>query len=94
MPIEAATVVEMDFADVFNALTKHMETENWKLKALVSFPDLEGFSKQDTDMTLLPIEYVRQSGCGDYGYRGDLYFPTNYSNGDGGVLHIHVEYYD
>ena len=84
----------MDFADVFNALSGHMEVTNWTITRLESFPDLTGFERQETDMPLLPVEYVKQSGCGDFGYRGIVYFPTTYSNGDGGVMHIRVEYYD
>ena len=84
----------MDFADVFNAISTHMDATNWTIKGLVALPDLTGFDKQETDMPLLPTEYVKQSGCGDYGYHGTIFFPTTYSNGDGGVLHLHVEYAD
>lgn len=84
----------MDFADVFNAIDEHMNGMNWMIKGLVAFPDLTGFDKQETEMALFPVEYVKQSGCGDYGYHGMVYFPTTYSNGDGGHLHLRVEYSD
>lgn len=84
----------MDFADVFNAVAEHMDGTNWTIKGLVGFPDLTGFDKQETEMALLPVEYVKQSGCSEYGYYGTIYFPTTYQNGDGGVLHIRVEYAD
>ena len=84
----------MDFADVLNALSQHMNVSSWTIKDLVAYPDLKGFDKQETDIRLLPVEYVKQSGCGDCGYHGTIYFPTTYTNGDGGVLHIHVEYSD
>lgn len=84
----------MDFADVFNALSQHMDSTNWTIKGLEAFPVLTGFDKQETDMVLFPVEYVKQSGCGDYGYHGTIYFPTTYPNGDGGVMHLRVEYAD
>lgn len=84
----------MDFADVLNDLSSHMQVSSWTIKGLVSFPDLTGFDKQETDMELLPVEYIKQTGCGDYGYYGTIYFPTTYENGDGGFMHIHVEYAD
>ena len=82
----------MDFADVFNAIDEHMNGMNWVIKGIVAFPELSGFDKQETEMTLFPIEYVQERGCGDYGYHGTIYFPTTYPNGDGGVLHLHIEY--
>lgn len=81
----------MDFADVFNAISEHMDG-NWTIKGLVAHPDLKGFDKQETEMELFPVEYVNQRGCGDYGYWGTIYLPTTYSNGDGGVLYIHIEF--
>lgn len=84
----------MDFADVFNAISLHMNGMNFVIKGLEAFPDLAGFDKQETDMHLFPVEYVKQSGCGDYGYHGTIFFPTTYPNGDGGVLHLRVEYAD
>lgn len=83
----------MDFADVFNAISQHMDG-NWIIKGLEAFPDLSDFDRQETEMQLFPVEYVKQSGCGDYGYYGTIYFPTTYSNGDGGVLFLRVEYAD
>lgn len=84
----------MDFADAMNQLTAHMEVTQWTPKGLVGFPDLTGFERQDTDMPLLPVEYVKQSGCADYGFHGTIFFPTPYPNGDGGFLHLQVEYHD
>ena len=84
----------MDFADVLNELSKHMNGISWSIVRLEPFPDLTGFGRQETDMELFPVEYVKQSGCGDYGYHGTIYFPTTYPNGDGGVMHIRVEYAD
>lgn len=84
----------MDFADVFNALSQHMNGINWTIKGLEGFPDLTGFDRQETDMSLFPVEYVKQSGCGDYGFHGTIYFPTTYSNGDGGFAHLRIEYAD
>jgi hypothetical protein len=43
-------------------------------------------------MKMFPTEYVRQFGDCDYGFYGDIYFPTTYSNGDGGVLYLHVSW--
>lgn len=83
----------MDFADVFNAISEHMDG-NWTIKGLVANPDLTRFSKQETEMKLFPIEYVNQRGCGDYGYWGTIYFPTTYSNGDGGVLYLEITFAD
>jgi hypothetical protein len=83
----------MDFADTINQLSDHMECY-WQINGLVAFPDLNGFEKQDTDMPMLPVEFVKQSGCGDYGFHGEIYFPTTYPNGDGGVLHLHVRFHD
>lgn len=85
---------KMDFADVLNALSEHIKVSSWTIKGLVSYPDLKDFDKQETDMPILPVKYVKQSGCGDYGFYGTIYFPTTYTNGDGGVMHIHVEYAD
>ena len=82
----------MDFADVFNALTAHMDGMSWAIRGLVSNPDLAGFDKQETDMPMFPVEYIDQRGCGDYGYHGTIYFPTTYSDGDGGVMCIRVEF--
>lgn len=84
----------MDFADVFNAIEEHMNGMNWTIRGLEPFPDLTGFGKQETEMTLFPIEYVKQSGCGDYGFHGTIYLPTAYKNGDGGVLHLCITYAD
>lgn len=84
----------MDFADTINAIEQHMNGINWTIKGIVGFPDLTGFDKQETDMALLPLGYVKQSGCGDYGYHGTIYFPSTYPNGDGGVAYIHIEYAD
>ena len=82
----------MDFADVFNAISEHMDGMNWTIKGLVAFPNLSGFDKQETENELFPFEYVNRRGDGDYGYYGTIYLPTTYSNGDGGVLYIHIEY--
>lgn len=92
--MSAARMESMDFADVFNAISAHMDSSasSWSIKGLDAFPDLAGFSKQETDMALFPVEYVNQRGCGDYGYHGTIYFPTTYPNGDGGVMCIRVEY--
>jgi len=84
----------MDFADVFNAISAHMGSTNWFVRGLVAHPDLKGFDQQETGIEMFPIEYVKQSGCGDYGFHGTLYLPTTYSNGDGGVLYIRVEFSD
>ena len=84
----------MDFADVFNAIEEHMNGMNWTIRGLEAFPDLTGFSKQETEMALFPIEHVKQSGCGDYGFHGKIYLPTTYPNGDGGVLYLQVTYAD
>jgi hypothetical protein len=84
----------MDFADVFNAISAHMDSsgESWVIRGLEASPDLTNFRKQETDMALFPVEYIDQRGCGDYGYHGTIYFPTIYSDGDGGVLHLLVEF--
>ncbi|WP_323004392.1 hypothetical protein [Denitromonas sp.] len=84
----------MDFADVFNAIDEHMDGMNWTIRGLEPFPDLTGFSKQETETALFPVEYVKQSGCGDYGFHGTIYFPTTYPNGYGGVLHLCITYVD
>ncbi len=88
------SATNMDFADVFNAIATHMDSSgsSWIIKGLEAHPDLAGFSKQETDMALFPVEYIDQRGDGDYGYHGTIYFPTTYSNGDGGVMFIRVEY--
>lgn len=82
----------MDFADVINGLFDHMDGGFWNIKGLIAHPDLNGFSEQKTEMELLPVEFVRQYGDGDYGFHGDIYFPTTYSNGDGGVLYLHITF--
>lgn len=84
----------MDFADVLNAIADLMDGYNYKIESLESFPDLKGFSKQDTGSEILPIEYVSQTGCGDYGFHGTIYYKTTYSNGDGGFMFIRVDYSD
>ena len=84
----------MDFADVLSALSLHMNGMSWTIKGLDGYPDLTGFDRQETGLALLPVEYVKQSGCGDYGYHWTIYFPTTYPNGDGGVMHLRVEYSD
>lgn len=84
----------MDFADVLNDLSKIMDGATWTITGLEAFPNLSGFDRQETGVELLPVEYVKQSGCADYGYHGTIYFPTTYPNGDGGVLHIRVKYSD
>lgn len=84
----------MDFADVFNALSLIMDGTNWHIEGIEAHPNLKGFNKQETESSLFPIEYVKQSGCGDYGYHGTVYFPTTYPNGDGGVMHVRVDYND
>lgn len=80
----------MDFADVIKALLTRFSGENWQIKGLVAHPDLTGFREQATDMGLLPVEFIKQRGCGDYGLYEELLFPTAYSDGDGGVLYLHV----
>lgn len=82
----------MDFADTINELTKHLDGTFWTLKGMVAFPELEGFQQQDTGMKTLPIEFVKQKGDDDYGFSGEIYFPTSYPNGDGGRLHLHVAF--
>ena len=82
----------MDFADTINELTQHLDGNFWTLKGLVAFPELAGFQRQATDMKTLPVEFVKQSGDDDYGFHGEIYFPTTYPNGDGGVLHLHVAF--
>ncbi len=85
----------MDFADVINDLTDHMNGSSWEIRGLVAFPDLTDFQQQETDMRTLPVEWVNQKGSEDFGgYYGTIYFPTAYPNGDGGVLHLHVEYHE
>jgi len=84
----------MDFAETINALTKHMESSHWAIDRLEAFPNLSGFQKQATDMQLLPVEFVRQQGDDDYGFSGEIYFPTPYPDGDGGVLYLHVAFSD
>ena len=84
----------MYFADVWNDLTNHINMTTWNIEGVEAFPDLTGFDRQVTDSSLFPIEYVKQSGDGDHGYHGTVFFPTTYPNGDGGVLHIRVSYYD
>ena len=80
----------MDFADTINNLTEHLEGCHWHIKGLVAFPDLAGFQRQETDMPLLPVEFVKQQGDDDYGLTGEIYFPTAYQNGDGDVFHLHI----
>lgn len=82
----------MDFADTINALTTHLDGCFWRIKGLVASPDLAGFQQQETDMPMLPVEFVKQQGDADYGFTGEIFFPTTYSNGDGGVLHLHVDF--
>jgi hypothetical protein len=84
----------MDFADVFNQLAEYMGKAglSWSAKGLVAFPNLLNHDEVSTNMGLLPYEYVKQSGDCDYGFYGDSYFPTTYSNGDGGVLYLHVSW--
>lgn len=84
----------MDFADTINQLIDHMGGSTLRIKGLVCSPDLKGFQKQETEMALLPVEYVKQQGDGDYGYHGEIYFPTTYPDGDGGVMHLHIEFDD
>lgn len=84
----------MDFAEVFIELSKHMNGMSWSVTGIESHPDLKGFGEQETSMALFPVEWVKQIGCGDYGYHGTIYFPTTYPNGDGGVMHIRVEFTD
>jgi hypothetical protein len=43
-------------------------------------------------MTVLPVRFIEQQGDDDCGFYGEIYFPTSYSNGDGGVLYLHVDY--
>jgi hypothetical protein len=82
----------MDFADTINQLSVRMEGSDLRIKGLVGFPDLTGFYRQETNMKMLPVEFVKQSGDGDYGFHGEIYFPTAYPNGDGGVLYLHIEF--
>lgn len=84
----------MDFADTINALSSHFVIDSWMIKGLVAHPDLTKCGRQETEMSLLPIEFVDQRGGGDFGFYGDIYFPTKYSDGDGGVLYLHVTYSD
>lgn len=84
----------MDFADTINQLSAHMEGMTWRIRGLVSEHNLNGFKMQDTDMPLLPVEYVRQLGDADYGFHGTCLFPTTYQNGDGGVMLLEVEFHD
>lgn len=80
----------MDLAETINELTQHMADTSWHIYGLVAFPDLKGFQQQETDMKSMPVEFVRQSGDADYGFVGEIYFPTSYPNGDGGVMHLHI----
>lgn len=82
----------MDFAAAINGLTEHFDGVYWHIEGLVSFPDLTGFSKQETDIDIFPIEFVKQKGDADYGFNGTIYFPTTYPNGDGGKLYLHVTF--
>jgi len=82
----------MDFADVINGLIEHLDGVYWHIEGLVAFPNLNGFSKQETDIAIFPIEFVKQQGDGDYGFCGEIYFPTNYPNGDDGNMYLHVTF--
>ena len=82
----------MDFADTINQLSAHMDCSYWHIKGLVAFPEMTGFQRQETEMKTLPVEFVKQNGDDDYGFSGEIYFPTTYQNGDGGVLHLHIEF--
>ena len=84
----------MDFADAVNQLITHFEEtcSSWQIQGFVFSPNLKGTQEQTTNMELLPIEFVDQRGDGDYGYHGNVFFPTTYSNGDGGYLYLHVTF--
>ena len=45
-------------------------------------------------MEIFPIEYVFQKGDDDFGFSGEIYLPTVYPNGDGGVLYLHIWFED
>lgn len=85
--------MKMDFADVINQLSDHMSNDVIHIKGLVAHPNLTGFHLEQTDMTLLPLMYVQQQGDADHGFYGQIYFPTTYPNGDGGFMHLNVEFY-
>ena len=82
----------MDFADVINQLSVSMDESRvtYGIVGLVAHPDLRGYMETSTTMSVLPVEYYKQDGDADYGFCGDSYFPTAYSDGDGGVLYLHV----
>lgn len=82
----------MDFADVINALIERFGDSHWIIRGLVFDPDLKGFSRQETDIDVLPVEFVNQQGDDDYGFNGTIYFPTTYPDGDGGKLYLHVTF--
>jgi hypothetical protein len=85
---------KMDFADVFNQLSAYMEETRvtYWIVGLVAHLELGGYRKTSTTMSVLPVEYYKQEGDADSGFYGDSYFPTIYSNGDGGVLYLHVSW--
>jgi hypothetical protein len=84
----------MDFADVFNQLSVYMEETRvtYWVAGLVAHPEIGGYRKTPTTMSVLPVEYYKQEGDADYGFSGESYFPTNYPDGDGGVLYLHVSW--
>ena len=78
----------LDFIETVQQLVKHFEdTEQWEIKGLRVAPDLSGFSKQDTDMTIFPTEFIKQYGYDD-AYYGDIYFPME------GESYLLVSYYE
>ncbi|RCX32065.1 hypothetical protein [Thioalbus denitrificans] len=84
--------VRMDFGDVLKELMDHLNDVYWTIGGLHARPDLSGFQQQSTDMKTLPMEFVDQRGCGDHGFGGTIYFPTEYSDGDGGKLFLRVDF--
>lgn len=83
----------MDFAKVINELIDHMDGNSWSIHGFEPHPDLSDHQEQETGMETLPIEYVSQQGCDDYGFSGTIFFPTEYTNGDGGKLYLQVSFY-
>jgi hypothetical protein len=84
----------MDLADAINDLLK-LEMGQLSIEGLTTKPDMldNDFKENGSDFGLEFFDHYFIDSVQDEEYSyGDLYFPTTYSNGDGGFLYLHIKF--
>ena len=64
-------------AETLNNISSYCDGWVLSLPKFFSYDELDGFEKQDCELSEFEFEYIRQSGCADFGFTGTIGFPIN-----------------